>query len=193
MNIEHRRRGTDMRNLRHLGSMAAAAVLIAACGSGSGGPGATGAGATQGPGNVPGATDSGGGGTGGGAIDTSKGKAHYEVTGAKTASGDLGFFATTSVWAFNGENSALLYWVDNGSTSLSISYSPGASSVVFATQEFGVTLLPINGVIGTCTVDMAHIDASSASGTFKCEHAAIVNSDSTLGEGTLTGSFEAHK
>lgn len=183
-----------MRNLRTLGSMAAAAVLIAACGSGSGGPGATGGAATQGPGNVPGATDSGsGGGTGGGTIDTSKGKAHYEVTGAKTASGDLGFFATSSVWAFNGENSALLYWVDSGSTSLTISYAPGASSVVFATQEFGVTLLPINNVIGTCTVDMAHIDASSASGTFKCEHAAIVNSDSTIGEGTLTGSFEAHK
>jgi hypothetical protein len=172
-----------MRYLRTLGSVAAAAVLIAACGSGSGGPGATGAAPTQGPGNVP----------GGGVIDTSKGKAHYEVSGAKTASGDLGFFTTTSMWAFNGENSALLYFVDTGSTSLTINYAPGASTVTFATQEFGVTLLPINGVIGTCTVDMAHIDATSASGTFKCEHAAIVNSDSTIGEGTLTGSFEAHK
>jgi hypothetical protein len=180
-----------MRNLRILGSMLAAAVLIAGCGS-SAGP--TDAAATQNNGNPPATTDSGGGGGTGGAgtIDTSHGKAHVEVSGAKSWSGDLGFFTSTSQFVSSGSESALLYFLDSGSTSLSLSISPGQGIVIFASAEFGATILPVNGVTGTCTITTTTLDSGSASGTFKCEHVAIVNADTVIGEGSLSGSFEAH-
>ena len=193
-----------MRAFRTLGSIAAAGLLIAACGSSAGATGAgstaagptdaasTDAAATQDPGQ-PGATDGGGGGVGTGTIDTSHGQAHFEVTGARTASGDLGFFLVSSVFEVNGSGSALLTFVDSESTSLSITYASGQSTVVLATADFGVTLLPLGGTIGTCTLQISHSDASSAAGTFNCQHVAIVNSDAVIGEGTLTGTFDAHK
>ena len=195
-----------MRALRTLASIAAAGLLIAACGSSAGASGAgstaagatnsaatdaasTDAAATQDAGN-PGSTQSTGG---GGTIDTSKGQAHYEVTGAKTASGNLGFFAVSSVFEVQGAGSALLTFVDSESTSLSITYSAGQGVVVFATSDFGVTVLPVGGAVGSCTIQMTNLDATSAKGSFNCQHMGIVSGDAVIGEGTLSGTFDAHK
>ncbi|HZM72520.1 MAG TPA: hypothetical protein VFC71_04030 [Candidatus Polarisedimenticolia bacterium] len=180
-----------MRHLRTLAVGLTIAILIAACGSNAGesnGP--------DGNSTEPSAEASTGGGGGGGGANFDNGKAHFEITGAATKSGDLGFLAEYSNFQPQGDDSAILTFTDtDNAASLMINTSANGSVVTYADEELGATLLPVGTVIGECTVTLDEIDSDSAKGSFRCEHIAIVNNggETIAGEGTLSGTFDAHK
>lgn len=194
-----------MHPLRAIAPVLAAVVLVAACGAssgasigaaaptqGAGGPAAT---PTDAAGSVP--TDDSAAGTdtpiqGGG--DTSKGTAHFDLTGVKTASGDLGFLAETSVFEVNGNKSAILYFEGSDtSTALVLTLAPDLTNVVLAAGGISASVLPINGTIGTCTATTSELDDHAAKGSFTCEHLAIGSDGALVGEGSISGTFDAHK
>ena len=180
-----------MRDLRTLAIGFTIALLIGACGSSGG--------ASEGPdggaSSEPSAEASTGGGGGGGA-NFDNGKVHFEITGAASKSGDLGFLFEYSNFQPQGDASAILTFTDpDSSASLTINTSANGSVVMYADAEIGVTVLPVGNVIGECTVELDEIDSDSAKGSFTCEHMAVVTGggESIAGEGTLSGTFDAHK
>jgi hypothetical protein len=183
------RRVRPMHAFRTIGPVLAAVILVAACGGSAGSTGAT---ATQGAT----ATDEGAAGTGtpNGGADFSHGKAHFDLTGAATQSGDLGLDVVSSQFEIDNDDSAVLVFLDpTGTGGLTINTGPNGSIVQLAGAQYSVVLLPINGVVGTCTVTTTDLDGDSAKGTFSCEHVTVVQTGGTiLGEGALNGTFDAH-
>ena len=184
-----------MRYLRIFALGVAASLLLAACSSAGGSSQEPGGGGQSAAASTEASAEPSSNGGDGGSFD--KGKAHFELTGAATKSGDLGLIADFgTVFLPAGPNSAILTYADaSNSASLMINTSSGGTVVTYADAEIGVTLLPLsNGTIGECTVAFDDIDADSAKGTFRCENIAVIKGGETiLGGGTLSGSFDARQ
>lgn len=175
-----------------------AAIVLAACSSGSPtqAPGA----ATQALGQT---TDPGGGGggsgsseapvattgSGGGGIGVpgaGSGTVHIEVSGPISKSGDYDFVPAGSIFggtagsSFSFTNAAATDVVTVNAT------SDGKVVILYGTPDFTVPA-------AECTTSNWNIGASSASGSFECDGSVIITAaGATLTNGTVKGNFTAH-
>ena len=177
-----------MRDLRTTGMGLALALLVAACGSKGGG--STEPGASSEPSSAPSAAASQDG-TGSG-VDFGDGSVKFELSGAATKSGEFGYAKGLGVIDPSGQQIALTFVDAAGTASVTINSGSNGAVVHYADQDIGALLAPVGTVLGECSVRLDQLEAKVAKGTFRCEHMAIIQGGETLlGEGTLSGSFEA--
>jgi hypothetical protein len=176
----------SMRSLRPVTLLVSVALLLAACGG-------SGPAATQNPGTAQsqtagGATptpDTGGGGGGGGNGGTNN-SVHYEVSGPKTASGDLAFVSIASVFGGMQQTSLSFSAGDASSEVMAIIITQGKLGVSFGNGELAVTG-------ADCTTTNLSVDASHASGSFDCPAIVITSAGVALEGSRIKGTFDAHK
>jgi hypothetical protein len=176
------------------------ALLLAACGGGSG-PAQTQAASdseqgspTDGPATLqPAATvDAGGnggnGGNGGGrpAGWDQYGKVHVDVSGPVTKSADYGFMPAGSLFG-GAQGSALNFAIEGTSELVSILVNPDGTVVVsYASADFSMPA-------AECTTSDWNLGATSGSGSFDCTAGVVIlGSGAMAQDGRIKGSFEAH-
>jgi hypothetical protein len=186
-----------MRNLRTLGIGLSIAMLLAACGGNAGKSGEPGSSseASGAPSSAASVEPSDGGGGNGGLGDASKGTATFELTGAASRSGTFAVVPIYGVVLDPATQGVALVYVDEASSaSLSINSGGAGAAITYADNEIGVIMVGVPSVFGECSVDYDEFEADHVKGNFRCEHMSVVqNGETVLGEGTLSGSFEARK
>ena len=157
------------------------AVIAVACGG-------TPAGATPGPQSTPGAAATPGGGDGGKPAGwDANGKAHFEISGSVSKSGDLGFAPVASVFTGTTGPSSLAFTLEGTQDVLTIIITGDQLTVSYGNNE-----MALSGI--QCTSSNLRLDATSGSGSFDCPQTAIVKSDGTSVTGNrITGTFDGRK
>ena len=159
------------------------ALMAAAC---SGSP----AGATPGGGGVtagPQATQPGGGDGGKPAGWDANGKAHFEISGSVSKSGDLGFVPAASIFTGTTGPTSLAFTIDDTQEVLTIAITQGQLVVSYGDNEMAASGIQ-------CTSSDLRLDATSGSGSFDCPQMAIIKSDgSTVTDVRMRGTFDARK
>jgi hypothetical protein len=171
--------------------LATLAFVVAACGGGSGPTQAAGTPAGGGGGGTPtdaaaptagpAATQSGGDGS-----NFANGKAHFEISGTQTKSGDLGFLPVAS--HFGGTTQTILNFVTSDPSvteTLTVTLTEGAVAIIYSSMDITVT-----GV--ECATSNLNVAATTASGSFDCSktYAVLISGASVEGV-VLNGTFEA--
>lgn len=177
-----------MQGLRAGLALVVVAVVATGCSSSPAGstPGA--GGVTPGPQATQGsvATQPGGGDGSKPAGWDANGKAHFEISGSVSKSGDLGFVPVASVFTGTTGPTSLAF-TEGAQDVLTILITEGQLAVSYGNSEMALT-----GV--QCTSSNLRIDATSGSGSFDCPQTAIVKSDGTTVTGVrITGTFDARK
>ncbi len=171
------------------------ALVAAACSGtpagstpGAGGP-TPGPQATQGPAATQGsaATQPGGGDGSKPAGWDANGKAHFEISGSVSKSGDLGFVPVASVFTGTTGPTSLAFTIEKSQEVLTILITEGQVAV-----SSGDAQMALSGV--QCTSSNLRVDATSGSGSFDCPQTVIVKSDGTSVTGVrISGTFDARK
>ena len=187
-----------MRAHRTLGLIAAAGLLIAACGSSAGptatsaggGGGATEPGATEPSATQPSATENGGqptataagGGGGGGGANSVR----FEITSPiLNKSGDLPFVGGASVFA--------------GDLNTSLSFSNAATTdvlgILIVAGHVAVSYSAGGDTVAgpVCTSTDVQVNGTSASGSFDCLNADVLTAAGGIGKGEIKGTFSGSK
>jgi hypothetical protein len=176
-----------------LSLIAGAAIVLAACSSGSptqapaqtADAGGGGGGATQAPDatQAPAAT-AGGGGLGGGSA-TGTGTVHLEVSGPVSKTGDYDFAPAGSIFG-GSAGSSLNFTNDQTNEVVSILISDGKVFVSYGSLDFSVPA-------AECTTTNWNVTATSGSGEFDCNASLIITAaGAQLTGGRIKGSFTTH-
>jgi hypothetical protein len=174
-----------MRNLRVVTLLVLSATLVLACGSGGGPTDETSTEPTSE------ASNDGGGGDGQGGDGVDNGTLRFEISGALSKSGELGFTSPISLFDSAGDGSGYLIFTD-GDAAIYVTLAADESFVIYGDGVIGVTPLGVGGV-GSCTTDIDELDSDSAKGTFECTDMTAYDGEAVTGKVTMTGNFEAHK
>jgi len=129
--------------------------------------------------------DNGGNGGGNGGLDTTYGGGHVDISGAASASVDLGFSPPIS--HFGGTDTTILYLLPaNAEGALALTWSNGEFIAVFTSTE-----ITVSGI--ECTTSNLNIGATTAKGSFECaRNYVVLNSGASIEDVTFKGSFDVH-
>ncbi len=155
--------------------LAVVAVLVVACGS-----------AAATPTRAPGAGGGGGGNKPAGWDN--HGKVTYTLSGAATASGELGFVPAGSLFVVEGGFSGAqvsLNFFDDASQTLVALRLEGANAFV----QYGDG--KVTFASETCTTKNLKVELANASGSFECTGAVITESQAVVTGAKMTGTFTA--
>jgi hypothetical protein len=173
------------------------AILVAACGGSSGatpkpadqatsGPGASAAAPTDAGSQATDAAKAtpGGGGGGGGGGGNASDSVVFEISGLVSAKGSLAFAPLSSVFSASVINMSFTDASTN--TVLGILIIGGTVAISYGTPDYTVAAQ-------YCDAPNLITTASSASGSFDCKEADVVQTSGTTGKGEIKGTFEAHQ